>query len=217
MEGGLVAVALTREEVDQIATKSAEHVIACKEKAVYFLDATGDVREMRASDELRSYMANPQQFEDNLSDYISTVGGLDEVVEVKVKEIIHATLVNIAPLSAPVGEMKERLHLALEEIAGNFMNLALDNLIECACGIRRPGSSGNPKPKPTRDDVRVEVWEERDRLHIGIQDKETGDYYASWWDDDARQMFDDGFFKLRPSLEESVLDYAEEMGILAKE
>jgi len=71
--------------------------------------------------------------------------------------------------------------------------------------------------KPTRDQVRVEVWEERDRLHIGIQNKDTGDYYVSWWDDDARQMFEDGFFKKKPNLEESVLDYAEEMGILSKE
>ena len=63
--------------------------------------------------------------------------------------------------------------------------------------------------RPTRDDVRVEVWEERDRLH-----KETGVYYQSWWDDDARQMFEDGFFKRGPKLEESVLDYAEEMGFL---
>lgn len=74
----------------------------------------------------------------------------------------------------------------------------------------------NPRGKPTRDDVRVEVWEERDRLHIGIQDKETGDYYVSWWDDEARQMFEDGFFKKAPHLEESVLEYAEDVGILAK-
>lgn len=73
------------------------------------------------------------------------------------------------------------------------------------------------KAKPTRDNVRVEVWEERDRLHIGIQDKETGDYYASWWDNDAREMFEQGFFKSEPELKESVLDYAEEMGILTKE
>jgi len=71
--------------------------------------------------------------------------------------------------------------------------------------------------KPTRDDVRVELWEERDRLHIGIQNKETGDYLISWWDDEARQMFEDGFFKRGPKLEESVLDYAEERGFLAKE
>ncbi len=72
------------------------------------------------------------------------------------------------------------------------------------------------KAKPTRDKVRVEVWEERDRLHIGIQDKDTGEYYASWWDDEARQMFEDGFFKPGRELEESVLEYAEDMGILSK-
>jgi uncharacterized membrane protein (UPF0127 family) len=74
-----------------------------------------------------------------------------------------------------------------------------------------------PKTKraPTREDVRVEVWEERDRLHIGIQDKETGEYIASWWDDEAREMFEQGLFKRGPKLAESVLDYAEEVGLLA--
>ena len=65
--------------------------------------------------------------------------------------------------------------------------------------------------------MRVEVWEERDRLHIGIQDRIHGNYYANWWDDEARQMFEDGFFKPGKQLEESVLDYAEDVGILAKE
>ncbi len=72
------------------------------------------------------------------------------------------------------------------------------------------------KSKLTRDDVRVEVWEERDRLHIGIQNKETGDYLKSWWDDDAREMFEQGFFKSEPKLKESVLEYAEDVGILEK-
>jgi hypothetical protein len=78
--------------------------------------------------------------------------------------------------------------------------------------------SGKPTKKhlPTRDQVRVERWEERDRLHIGIQDKETGDYYMSWWDDQAREMFEDGFFKSGRGFEESVLSYAEDIGILAK-
>ncbi len=80
-----------------------------------------------------------------------------------------------------------------------------------------PKSQMKKKKTPSRDDVRVELWEERDRLHIGIQDKETGAYYKSWWDDDARQMFEDGFFKRGAKLEESVLAYAEDMGILAKE
>jgi len=73
-----------------------------------------------------------------------------------------------------------------------------------------------PESKLSRDNVRVEIWEERDRLHIGIQNKETGDYLQSWWDDDAREMFELGFFKSGPGLKESVLEYAEEMGILKR-
>ena len=75
---------------------------------------------------------------------------------------------------------------------------------------------GHSSKKLSRDDVRVEVWEERDRLHIGIQNKETGDYLKSWWDDDAREMFEQGFFKSGPGLEESVLEYAEDMSILER-
>jgi len=89
-----------------------------------------------------------------------------------------------------------------------------------------PGVTNPTKPKPTRENVDVVTWSERDRLHIGIQDKETGDYYADWWDDEARQMFEDGFFKPgvpqysweKPGREfvDSVLQYAEDIGILAK-
>ena len=77
--------------------------------------------------------------------------------------------------------------------------------------------------QPRRDEVEVEYWEERDRLHVGIREKETGEYVVSWWDDDARQMFEDGFFKPmdpgavgRRRFEESVLDYAESVGILVQ-
>ena len=75
---------------------------------------------------------------------------------------------------------------------------------------------GHSSKKLSRDDVRVEIWEERDRLHIGIQNEETGDYLKSWWDDDAREMFEQGFFKSEPKLKESVLEYAEDVGILEK-
>ena len=49
--------------------------------------------------------------------------------------------------------------------------------------------------KPTRHDVRVEAWQERDRLGIWITDNRNEKTIAEWWDDDARQMFEDGFFK----------------------
>ena len=84
----------------------------------------------------------------------------------------------------------------------------------------------SPAAKPTRENVSVDSWQERDRLGIWITDDRTGKTIAQWWDDDARQMFEDGFFKPAASTRggglsgsefiDSVLDYAEEMEILAK-
>jgi len=83
-----------------------------------------------------------------------------------------------------------------------------------------------PAAKPTRENVSVESWMERDRLGIWITDNRTGKTIAEWWDDNAREMFTDGFFKPAaftrgeglsgPEFIDSVLDYAEETGILAE-
>jgi len=80
--------------------------------------------------------------------------------------------------------------------------------------------------KPTRYDVTVESWAERDRFSVWIEDTRTGKTIAEWWDEEAARMFWDGFFKPgvpqysweKPGREfvESVLDYAEDMGWLAK-
>jgi len=71
------------------------------------------------------------------------------------------------------------------------------------------------KQKICRSDVSVDSWQERDRLGIWITDRRTDKVIAEWWDDDARQMFDDGFFKPGKQLSGSVLDYAESVGLLA--
>lgn len=85
---------------------------------------------------------------------------------------------------------------------------------------------GGHFPGPTRDDVRVEAWQERDRLGIWVTDNRTGKTIIEWWDDDARQLFEDGFFKPgvpqhswekpTPQFINSVLDYAEHIGVLSK-
>lgn len=78
--------------------------------------------------------------------------------------------------------------------------------------------------KPTRHDVEIGTWAERDRMGIWITDKHSDKAIAEWWDEDAREMFDQGFFKpgdIRQqtitgrAFEDSVLDYAESVGILA--
>ncbi len=59
----------------------------------------------------------------------------------------------------------------------------------------------------------VTVWDERDRLHIGIT-KNGDPIEVDWWDDDARGMIEDGFFKPGRALKQSVLDYAVENGLI---
>lgn len=66
----------------------------------------------------------------------------------------------------------------------------------------------------------VEVWEERDRLHIALYATKgkhaaigAGTLVAEWWDDDARSMFEDGFFDAR-NLKESVIEYAASVGLV---
>lgn len=61
--------------------------------------------------------------------------------------------------------------------------------------------------------IRIDVWEERDRLIITVYDKDDNEV-ASWIDDDAFQMFEDGFFEpmgfnatSKRRFEESVVKY----------
>ncbi|AQU05316.1 hypothetical protein B1778_00825 [Dehalococcoides mccartyi] len=77
--------------------------------------------------------------------------------------------------------------------------------------------------KPTRYDVKVETWQERDRLGIWLTDRRTDKVIAEWWDENAREMFEQGFFKpgmIRQQaitgrdFEKSVMAYAESVGIL---
>ena len=79
----------------------------------------------------------------------------------------------------------------------------------------RLGVRQNPRQDVAFDDTTLNVWEERDRLHIALVDKKTEQKtFAEWWDDDAREMFEDGFFERGKRLHQSVFDYAKEHGLL---
>jgi hypothetical protein len=90
-----------------------------------------------------------------------------------------------------------------------------------AAGAMLAMAAGNPSRRaPGEEDVEVEMWFERDRAHVEIRDKKTGKTLAEWWDDDVRQMFEDGFFRGwggysgSPELARSVIEYAKSVGIL---
>ena len=84
------------------------------------------------------------------------------------------------------------------------------------------------KPAISINDTDLDVWSERDRTHIALRWKsgefKDGDVIAEWWDEDAVQMFEDGFFSAKGSilgrlidprpLHASVFAYCETMGML---
>jgi len=63
----------------------------------------------------------------------------------------------------------------------------------------------------------VESWAERDRLGIWVTDEESGEVIFEAWDNDARQMFEDGFLKPGKELNDSVIDYLREREIIRKQ
>ena len=117
-------------------------------------------------------------------------------------------------------ELRYRSKTEEERILTHSLKYGIEELPE-------RGSGRHSGTEPTRDDVEVHAWQERDHLSIWAEDKRTGESIAEWWDDEARQMFEDGFFKPgvpqysweKPgrAFVDSVLDYLEETGVLAAE
>jgi hypothetical protein len=72
-----------------------------------------------------------------------------------------------------------------------------------------------PRRPKFRPPYRVDVWEERDNVQITLYDGADREV-ATWTDDDARQMFEDGFFshRHRDGLRGSVIAYAQEIGMI---
>lgn len=62
-------------------------------------------------------------------------------------------------------------------------------------------------------DLHLTTWEERDNLAIDLVDESTGMELGHWVDDEAREMFEDGFFNAR-NLIGSVVEYLESVGAL---
>jgi hypothetical protein len=67
---------------------------------------------------------------------------------------------------------------------------------------------------PSVQRYEVHNWIERDRIGIWVDDTESGEVIFQVWDDEARQLFDDGFLKTGKMLEESVLEYLKEIKVI---
>lgn len=70
-------------------------------------------------------------------------------------------------------------------------------------------------PAALYDATELEHWEERDRMHVELRWRDTGETIVEWWDDDARQAVEDGFLDPR-DLHGSAIEYAVSVGALAE-
>jgi hypothetical protein len=60
----------------------------------------------------------------------------------------------------------------------------------------------------------IDIWTERDRLGIWVTDKLKDKVVFEVWDEDARRLFDDGFFRPGDGLKESVLEYLKQTKVI---
>lgn len=60
--------------------------------------------------------------------------------------------------------------------------------------------------------LRAEWWQERDRTHIGVQREDTGEYVFSAWDQEARDLVEDGFVKWGD--DQALFRYVDSIGAL---
>lgn len=68
-------------------------------------------------------------------------------------------------------------------------------------------------PLPADTPIKVDIWEERDRLMVRVTNARTDAEIACWWDDDARGLVEDGFLNPR-DWKRSAEEYLRHIGVL---
>jgi hypothetical protein len=66
--------------------------------------------------------------------------------------------------------------------------------------------------KLTIGDTELDTWFERDRSHVNLKRKDTGETIIEWWDDAVGEAVEDGFLNAR-DYHGSAFEYAESMGL----
>jgi len=226
-------MSLSQDEIKSIGQQTGKKVVIqakCKERADFVLGEIKDVREHELSiyNAARPEVTREKAKKMLTADLVSAIDTVKEVYpDIPVKSILLKDLELIKYNVDSSGNSKDAIILEAAEgfrtLQGKLFDVMLEDFKQCECDAPAVAS----KKLPTRSQVRVDVWEERDRLSIAVVDKDTDKAIVEWWDEDARQMFEDGFFKpgivhgqlsqsADRNLTESVLEYAEDMGFIAK-
>jgi hypothetical protein len=67
--------------------------------------------------------------------------------------------------------------------------------------------------KLTLAQTELSTWFERDRSHVDLKRKDTGETIIEWWDEAVTQAVEDGFLDPR-DYHGSAFEYADTMGLL---
>jgi len=59
------------------------------------------------------------------------------------------------------------------------------------------------------EDTELYTWDERDSAFIELRDKKTQKTLVEWWDEEVKEVYEDGFLDPQ-NLHESVYDYYKE-------
>ncbi len=89
-----------------------------------------------------------------------------------------------------------------------------DNWMKYDIGCKKCGREVPVQDIPLIELFDVDFWSERDRLGIWVTDKQKDKIVFEVWDDDARQLFEDGFVKPGEGLKESLLEYLKETKVI---
>ncbi len=89
-----------------------------------------------------------------------------------------------------------------------------DNWMKYDIGCKKCGREVPVPDIPLIELFDVDFWSERDRLGIWVTDKLKDKVIFEVWDDEARELFDDGFLKPGDELKESVLKYLNDAGVI---
>jgi hypothetical protein len=83
----------------------------------------------------------------------------------------------------------------------------------------RPRARRSQPRKVRLDDTELHTWSERDRAHVELRDRQTGETIVEWWDDDVQQAIEDGFlphFAPDTALHRAAFEYAKHVGVITE-
>lgn len=122
-------------------------------------------------------------------------------------------------LSSHSTQLKAKKHLQDMHVHGGNIKMDLSKIITIDEMLKEAATPKDMRQKflskEDRERYEISWWVERDRASVVVTDTKTDKDVFEAWDDDVRELIEDGFIKWED--DQSVLDYMEHLGIIKSE